>query len=149
MADPPTRAEQLHDEYRRKVWEDLKSGSENFDKYMVTLSGGALGLSLTFIKDIIPAGKMICSLLLYASWVAFVFCILTTLVSFRVSIRALEEMVPCLDDFYLRGDPDAFNKHLKSFWTRAVGWCANLAILFFVLGLIFTIMFVIANTNRG
>ena len=50
----PNRAEKLHDEYRKKVWEDSKSGSENFDKYLITFSSGALALSLSFIKDIVP-----------------------------------------------------------------------------------------------
>jgi hypothetical protein len=54
-----TRAEELHDEYRRKVWDDTKSGTENFDKYMLTFSSGALGLSLGFIKDVVPIGKAI------------------------------------------------------------------------------------------
>ena len=48
-----TRAEELHDEYRRKIWEDTKSGTENFDKYMLTFSSGALALSLGFIKDVV------------------------------------------------------------------------------------------------
>jgi hypothetical protein len=149
MADPPGRAEQLHDEHRRKVWEDLKSGSENFDKYMVTLSSGALGVSLSFVKDVVPLKEAVCVSLLIASRVSFVICILITLISFRLSIHALEEMLPCLDAYYLRNEADAFNKHLKSFSTRAVDWCANLGIIFFVLGLIFTMMFVGANVLKG
>jgi hypothetical protein len=54
-----TRAEKLHDEYRKKVWDDIKSGTENFDKYMLTFSSGALGLSLAFIKDVVPIGRAI------------------------------------------------------------------------------------------
>jgi hypothetical protein len=148
MPDPPSRAEQLHDEHRRKVWEDLKSGSENFDKYLLTFSSGALGLSLTFIKDVVPLERAVWVPSLIASWVAFLLCILVTLISFRISIRALEKMVPYLNQFYLDGDVNAFNKHLESLWTRAVEWCANLGILFFVLGLIFTMMFVGANIRR-
>lgn len=144
-----TRAEELHDEYRRKVWEDTKSGTENFDKYMLTFSSGALGLSLAFIKDVVPAAKIIWIAALVISWVMFVLCILTTLISFRISIRALEKTVPFLDAFYLNGDADAFNKHMESNWTKAVDWCANLAIGFFVLGLTFTMMFVAANVREA
>jgi hypothetical protein len=140
-----TRAEQLHDEYRRKIWEDKKSGTENFDKYMLTFSSGALGLSLAFIKDVAPVGKAIWLPSLIVSWVSFVLCILITLVSFRISIRALERMEPCINAFYLNNDEDAFNKHLEDVWTRAVDWCAYLGIFFFVLGLIFTMMFVGVN----
>ncbi len=141
----PTRAEKLHDEYRRKIWEDTKSGTENFDKYMLTFSSGALGLSLAFIKDVVPIGKAVWIPSLISSWVAFVLCILVTLISFRISIRALEKMSPCLDAFYLEGKAEAFNKHLEDFWTKAVDWCAYLAIGFFILGLTFTMLFVGAN----
>src|SRR5271154_407065 len=94
-----TRAEELHDEYRRKVWEDTKSGTENFDKYMLTFSSGALALSLGFIKDIVKPEHAVSLGWLLASWVCFLLCISVTLVSFRVSIRALEKMAPCLDEF--------------------------------------------------
>ena len=141
----PTRAEKLHDEYRRKVWEDSTSGSENFDKYLITFSTGALALSLTFIKDIVPLRNATCIPLLILSWVTFTLCILVTLVSFRISIRALERMSPVLDDFYLNGNVDAFNKHLEDPWTKAVDKCAWAGIILFVLGLIFTMIFVSAN----
>ncbi len=140
-----SRAEELHDEYRRKVWDDLKSGSENFDKYLLTYSSGALALSLSFIKEVVPLDEAICKSSLIASWIAFLFCILVTLISFRISIRALERMVPHLNKFYLEGDAEAFDKHLEDPWAKAVEWCANLGILFFVLGLIFTMIFVGTN----
>jgi hypothetical protein len=144
-----TRAVELHDEYRRKIWDDTKSGTENFDKYMLTFSSGALGLSLAFIKDVVPIGRAICIPMLISSWVAFLLCILVTLVSFRISIRALEKMVPIIDAFYLEGDVEAFNKHLKDRWTRAVDWCAYLAIVFFVTGGILTTIFVSTNILEG
>jgi hypothetical protein len=144
-ANEPSRAEKLHDEYRKKVWEDSKSGSENFDKYLITFSSGALGLSLTFIKDIVPLKDAIWIPSLIVSWVAFIVCILVTLISFRISILALEKMSPALDDFYLKGNVDAFNKHMEDPWTKAVDWCAWGGIILFVLGLFFTMMFVGAN----
>ncbi len=123
MADK-TRPEELHDEYRKKVWEDTKSGTENFDKYLLTFSSGALGLSLAFIKDVAPIGRAVWIPSLLASWVAFLLCILVTLVSFRISILALEGMVPYLDEFYLRNNAEAFDKHRESRLTKAVEWCA-------------------------
>jgi hypothetical protein len=144
-----SRAEELHDEYRKKLWDDIKSGTENFDKYMLTFSSGALGLSLAFIKDVVPISRAIWIASLIASWIAFVICILVTLISFRISIRALENMGPALDAFYLEGKPEAFNKHLGSFWTRAVDWSAYSAISSFILGLAFTMMFVGANIREA
>jgi hypothetical protein len=60
--DERTRAEELYDLHRDKVWEDIKSGTESFDKYMLTFSSGALALSLAFIKDVVPLGKAVWSL---------------------------------------------------------------------------------------
>jgi hypothetical protein len=109
-----TRAEELHDEYRRKVWEDTTSQSETFDRYMLTLSDGALALSITFVKDVVPLRDAVCIPLLITSWVWFSLCILVTLISFRISIGALEKSVPYLNEFYLEGNPESFNKHLES-----------------------------------
>lgn len=142
---PSDRAVKLHDEYRKKVWEDSTSGSENFDKYIITFSTGALALSLSFIKDVVPLKDAIWIPSLIVSWVAFILAALVTLISFRISIRAMEKMTPVLNDFYLNGNTDAFDKHMDDPWTKAVDWCAWGGIIFFVLGLIFTMMFVGAN----
>jgi hypothetical protein len=144
-----TRAEELHDEYRQKVWEDTKSGTENFDKYLLTFSSGALGLSLAFIKDVAPIGHAIWIPSLFASWLAFLLCILVTLISFRISILALEAMVPHLNDFYLNSNAEAFDKHRQNWLTKAVEWCAWAGIILFVCGVFFTMMFVYANIREA
>lgn len=143
-----TRSEELHDEHRRKVWEDLRASSENFDKYLLSFSSGALVVSLGFIKDVAKPQDAVALNWLLASWIAFLLCILITLASFRVSIRALERMGPWLDAFYLGGDAGAFNKHLGDFWTKAVDWCAYLGIFFFGLGLVCTMVFVNGNFRK-
>lgn len=144
-----SRAEELYDQHRDKVWQDIKSGTDNFDKYMLTFSSGALALSLTFIRAVVPVGKTVCIPLLIISWVWFVFCILITLISFRLSIRALEDSIPHLNAYYLEGDEDAFNKHMDSWLYKAIEWCAWSAGICFVLGLIFTIMFMGANLQEA
>src|SRR5580692_9406356 len=92
-----TRAEELYDLHRDKVWEDIKSGTESFDKYMLTFSSGALALSLAFIKDVVPLGRAVWITSLIGSWIAFVLCILVTLMSFQFSIKALESTIPALN----------------------------------------------------
>jgi hypothetical protein len=142
---PSDRAITLHDEYRRKIWEDSTSGSENFDKYLITFSTGALALSLSFIKDIVPLKDAIWVPCLIVSWFLFISAALVTLISFRISLRALEKMSPVVDEFYLNGNVEAFNKHMTDPWTLWVDRCAWGGIIFFVLGLIFTMIFVSAN----
>ena len=54
-----TRQEELFDEYKKRADEVIKSASEDFDRNLLTLSSGALGLSLAFIKDIVPLSKSV------------------------------------------------------------------------------------------
>ncbi len=142
------RTEELYDKHRDKVSEDIKSGTESFDKYMLTFSSGALALSLAFIKDAVPLKSAVWIASLIGSWTAFVLCIVVTLLSFQFSIKALEQTIPALGEYYLEGKQDAFNRHLKSFCSRAVDWCTVGQILFFALGVIFTMTFVIANVRE-
>lgn len=53
----------------RQQREALTSLGSQFDKGLVTLSGGALGLSMTFMKDIVP--HPLATHLLYYGWACF------------------------------------------------------------------------------
>jgi len=147
--EPPERALKLHDEYRKKVWDDSLSGSENFDKYLITFSTGALALSLSFVKDIVPLKGAIWIPLLIASWAAFILAALVTLISFRFSLAALERMVPVLNDYYLKGKTESYDKHMNDVRTKAVDWCAWAGLVLFVLGLICVTIFVSVNVVRA
>ncbi|HYH01309.1 MAG TPA: hypothetical protein VD837_19440 [Terriglobales bacterium] len=143
------RAESLYDVHRNKVWDDIKSGTENFDRYLLSFSSGALGLSLAFIKDVVPLAKAVWILSLFASWIFFTVCIVITMASFQISIRAQQKTLGWLEEFYLNGNSDALNKHLKSFWCWAIDWCTLAATLCFAAGLICTMLFVGANVREA
>lgn len=144
MADK-TRAEELFDEFKKKALEDEKSGTENFDKNLLTFSSGALGLSLAFIEDIVPLSMAHWVACLFISWIAFTLCIIVTMASFQMSIRALRESIPFGEAYYLREEKNAFNEHLRTFCCRAVDWCTWIGSALFVTGLVCTIIFVCAN----
>lgn len=147
--EPSARALQLHDEYRRKIWEDKASGTENFDKYLISFSTGALALSLSFIKDIVPLKDAIWVPLLIVSWVALLLAVLVTLVSFRLSHSALERMFYVINDYYLNGKADAYDKHMDDPRTKAMEWCAWGGLVLFVFGLACTMIFVGVNVVRA
>jgi len=86
---------------------------------------------------------------LIGSWIAFVLCILATLLSFRLSIMALERTIPALGEYYLDGKQDAFNRHLKTLSVRALGWCTAGQGTFFAVRVILTMTFVFANVWEG
>ena len=97
-------------EHQRQAWQDIQSGSDEYDKSILTLSSGGLGLSLSFIKDIVPLGEAVWLPSLLWSWFAFTGAILLTILSFRLSIRAQEKHVQFLREYYLEEKKDSFNK---------------------------------------
>ena|SRR5215813_10580564 len=140
-----TREVELFDEFKKKALEDEKSGTDNFDQNLLKFSSGVLGLSLAFIKDIVPLKQAIWVGSLYISWIAFGLCIMVTMASFQVSIRALRDSLRFAKAYYLDSDETAFDKHLKRPWTILVDACTWTASLLFVTGLVCTIVFVIRN----
>jgi hypothetical protein len=62
---------QFFNDHKRQVWSDMQAGSDEFDRGLLTLSSGALALSLAFIKDVVPLGRAIHLPVLFASWVSF------------------------------------------------------------------------------
>jgi hypothetical protein len=137
------RREKLYDEHRKQAWEDLQNSSDNFDKSVLTLSSGALGLSLSFIKDIVPLNHAMWLLLLYLSWSLFGLCIVLTVLSYQFGIRAQKEHLRNLPDYYLQGDEKASKQKGRS-W-RAVEAFSLLSAGLFTLGLICTVVFCIKN----
>jgi len=114
---------------------------------MLTLSSGALGVSLAFIKDIVPLGHAIWISLLLISWVAFALCIVTTVFSFLFSIAALKRHRDLLDEMYRTKDRE-LEKRQTSRW-NVVRICTYLALTLFLLGLVLTVVFVITNVSSS
>ncbi|MCX6000202.1 MAG: hypothetical protein NTU41_11635 [Chloroflexi bacterium] len=71
--------------------------SRQFDKYVLAMAGGAFGLSLAFIRDVVPAFKAGTVLFLVASWSTFGVSILSTLISLLASQSALRRQREILD----------------------------------------------------
>jgi hypothetical protein len=125
----------------RQVWDDRQSSADSFDKSMMTLSSGALGVSLAFIKDIVPLERALWLNLLRVSWLAFAICIVITVLSFRASTIALKKHEDLLRKAYAqRKVPEP-----EDYWLLKV--CTRGAILFFLVGLACTMLFVEKNVS--
>jgi hypothetical protein len=57
--------------YRQSLIDTQIKLSESYDKLLITLSGGALALSITFLKDVIGSKEISCPSLLLISWALF------------------------------------------------------------------------------
>jgi hypothetical protein len=133
----------LHLEHCKVAWDAIQSSSDEYDKSILTLSSAMLGLSLTFMKDIVPIAQITHRYSLYVSWICFAVSVLSVICSFRLSIPAHCAHLKCLDDYYLRDDEAALSR--KSGWSLIVE-CFNWASgLFFVRGLASSAYFVFAN----
>jgi hypothetical protein len=144
------RDRELYDKHEQQAWQDIQTTTDRFDQSMLTLSSAALGVSVAFIKDIVPFAQAVWSLLLYASWICFSLCIVVTVLSFQVSRAALKQHLDYLKRCYLDGDRRFFNKQsLAAKMLPVMSWTAA---TFFVLGIVSTLVFCgvnVANARRS
>jgi hypothetical protein len=137
---------QLYNDHKKQAWEDIQSSTDSYDQSLLTLSSGGLGLSIAFIKDIVPLQHATWLVLLYASWVTFGMCILTTVVSFQIAIKAQREHLENCWKFYVDRD-DSF-RDKQGTYSKRLNWCTIIAGVLFVLALACTIVFAVENVGR-
>lgn len=139
------RREELHDALAAQARTDQQASSDSFDNQLLTFSSALLGLSLAFIKDIVPLKSAVWMSCLYSSWAVLAICILSTIASFRFGIEAQKKHADHLYHYYIEQKKEYFNK--KTGWTTAISWCSYVGSATFFLGLILTISFVIKNVT--
>jgi hypothetical protein len=139
------RREELYDTHSSQARADQQASSDEFDKSLLTFSSGALGLSLAFIKDIVPLNQAGWLPWLYFSWVSFAACIAVTIASFQFGIQAQKNHLDFLYKYYIECKSEFLNK--KSAWSRLVTVCAVAGALFFLAGLVGTMIFVCENVS--
>jgi hypothetical protein len=142
------RRRELHDQHKARICEDIQSSTDSFDQSLLTLSSGALGVSLAFIKDIVPLKEAVWIGLLFGSWIAFALCIVATVVSFLVSVKANKQQLGYIEAYYLRSQDGALDKHKTSGYVKWLHGCTWLGIILFVAGLFCTIIFACENVAR-
>lgn len=131
-------------EYRQWLVEAEQKSQESFDKTVLSLSGGALGISFVFLKDVIGSNPVIDSNYLLASWVCWALSALSVLISFYLSQLALRKAIKQVDagTIYSETAGGVYSKI-----TSTLNVCG--AILFFV-GVCCITFFAESNlSNRG
>ncbi len=145
---------------QRKVYIDLQHQvSESFDKWVLTLASGALGLSFTFIRQIVPLIKPETLNFLSASWACLVIAILAILFSLFTSQVGMIKACDELDGQYIDdGSQKIYKPTLKGWldrlgdgFTGFFGWrpftqiLNIIAIMFTITGLSLLLWFGILN----
>ena len=128
----------------RKLLIDAQQQSyQQFDKAILTLSSGGLGVSIIFLRDILPFEQITNYYFLIGSWILFTISITCTLVSFLTSQYAYDEQLELINRYFLNKDSDALTK--KNTFAQITGGLNISAAVFFILAVISTIMFVSIN----
>jgi hypothetical protein len=79
------------DEYRELLSSLEEKMQSEYDKAVMTLSGGALGISLTFLKDIVKQTPLIHPGWLMAAWICWGASVGAVLMSFLTSLNAMRK----------------------------------------------------------
>jgi anaerobic C4-dicarboxylate transporter len=117
--------------------------AKSFDQTMITLSAGALGFSIAFIQQIAPTPQY--KIWLYAAWLGFAVTLIIVLVAFLVSQQATRRQRLYNDLSYqgLSESTTQFNWWIEL--TKGLNW---LSVICFIFGVIFLVVFSIANLNE-
>ena len=86
------------DKYLKDLFEDLKYSVSKFDTQALTIGGGALGLSLTFIKEIVPFDQSICVILFYFSLGLFILSISLGFIGHYISIKQISKSLELVSE---------------------------------------------------
>lgn len=127
-ACPPTNPPL--DDYRKWLIQAEHKAQDDFDKTVIALSGGALGISFAFVKDIVGPGQIHYSGFLVGAWIAWALSLLGVLFSFWTSHMALRVSIKQCDDGTIYRDTPGGR---YSNWTKSLNLCGAIALCIGVL----------------
>lgn len=84
--------------YRTMLLDTLRFLNESYDKMLVTLAGGALALSITFLKDVIELEKVSGESLLFFAWLGFILSLASVLGRILFGIEAYRHAIKQVDN---------------------------------------------------
>lgn len=92
-------------EYRKELSSLEHASQEKYDQAVMTLSGGALGISIAFVKDLVDLEHIVWLPCLWLAWLSWGFSVTSVLASFFFSQRALREAINQVDRGTHRSEP--------------------------------------------
>lgn len=113
--------------------------TDSFDRTVLTLSGGALGLSMIFLNDIVEPSKAVQTLWLIIAWACWAVSLILSLSSFWLSAQAKRKTIQQLDDGRLDQEPPG------GLWDRSTALLTPLGGLAFIIGVGSMIVFIHSN----
>jgi hypothetical protein len=136
---------QVYLDERNSLIDAKREGTRFFDKAILTLAGGAFGLSLTFIRQSSPNIIPRCKYLLVFAWAGFCISILSTLISFLTSQSACLKQIEILGDEWLAKDDRDKKVNIKNKPAIRTKRLNVISIFAFIIGTICLAWFTIVN----
>ena len=129
-------------DYRADLIKGRQKAQEQFDKAVLTLSGGALGISFAFVDNFIPKEAIVQhSNLLIDAWICWGISIMGALLAFYLSPIAFNKAIKQVDEDKI------YDSHPGGIPDKITGACNFLSSVLFLIGVVFIICFV--NYNYG
>ena len=136
----------LYAKHRAELVSKQDANSEKYDSSILTLSSAGFGLSITFLKDVVPFKESWSPWLLIVSWALFVLAILCTILSFQASQAAIGKSLDHAEKYYLEKKDEFLNK--ENIWISVTNWLNMASGAFFIAAIICTAVFVSGNLLR-
>ena len=132
-------------DYTKHLRDAKRDLSKEFFKSLWTFSSGAMALSVTLVSGIFGSEFKEAHLFLFASWLCFTVCILSTMLSVHASQKAYKmEIDDISNDMAARREIGAESPECRK-WCNIAGRLETLAFVFFILGIVTLLMFVLMN----
>lgn len=153
MADQHINDEETFRNHRELLQKSVQSSWKAFDKMLMTLTGGSLGISFAFIKDIVkvdPATKLRLPPewvgLLWSGWSMLSICLGISLLSHYWSALAFERDLERIDAKYmdLKASESVFKKEAQK-WNKRVRRANFACCILLVSGIASLLIFAIQN----
>ncbi|MCH7762243.1 MAG: hypothetical protein IIB95_00700 [Candidatus Marinimicrobia bacterium] len=126
--------------YRADLITGRQKAQEQFDKAVLTLSGGALGISFAFVDKFVPKGSVVeHSNLLIIAWSCWGTSIMGALLAYYLSPIAFNKAIKQVDEDTI------YDSHPGGFPDKITGVCNFLSSILFLIGVVFIIIFVSYN----
>jgi hypothetical protein len=127
-----------NEEYRNALIAAEQKSQDDYDKTIVTLSGGALGISVVFIKDIIGNSDPVSVWAVITAWSLWAASITSVVISYYLSREALRTTI-------LQTDNNDFSGGVGGCSAKATQVFNAISGILFVVGIVFLIIFTANN----
>ncbi|MFA5529198.1 MAG: hypothetical protein WDA11_00885 [Thiohalomonadaceae bacterium] len=131
------------EKYREGLIETQRRLNESYDKLVVTLAGGALALSVAFLKDVVQFSDVVYPKLLITSWMLFVLSLAGILGEILFGIEAHKTAIKQIDAGTIH------NGKVGGKFSRLSTYLHRTSAAALLIGLMLLSIFAYLNTGEG